>query len=406
MSKTFLGGTLQQVVMGLFAALIFIMAVEASQLGFGGGFQGFGFFGWDDHGGLGWHSATIVDHDGVTKVRLHEDGCKIQLEKEGDVTFSDDETDIASLAAGSRLDLEMRGCGDKFELEARPGVGKPELKVKLDGKDAAWDATSRARFHDALIYVFSTGFDAEGRVERLWQSGGAKAVLDAADNLRSDSAQRLYLSTLLAKEELSAADTVRLWQVAKKQLSSDYELAEMILQAPDRYSADPQVRQAFLAALHSLSSDYELQRSLDFVLTRESTDEPMIEELVQVAGDEISSDYELAQFLIQVAEKLPAGASLPPSLERALESLSSDYEMQRTLEAFVERQALPRADLQRLLEVARHGISSDYELASFLISVAKKQKSSEPWPQGVQAAIDSISSDYEQNRARAAYGTF
>ncbi len=42
--------------MGLVAALMFIMAVEASQLGFGGGDR---LFGWDDSGSLGWHSATI-----------------------------------------------------------------------------------------------------------------------------------------------------------------------------------------------------------------------------------------------------------------------------------------------------------------------------------------------------------
>ena len=84
MSKTLFGGTTQQVILGLVAALMFIMAVEASQLGLGGGFGGFGFFGWDDQGGLGWHAATYIDDDdGKIKVRVHQNGCRIQLEQQG-----------------------------------------------------------------------------------------------------------------------------------------------------------------------------------------------------------------------------------------------------------------------------------------------------------------------------------
>lgn len=403
MAKTLFGGATQQVFMGLVAALMFIMAIEASQFGFGGGLHG--FFGWDEKGSLGWHSASITEDDGRTRIRVREDGCKIELEQEGEVTFTGDERDFASLGPGARFELEVRGCGDKFELEASPGAagGSPLIAAKVGGKDAAWDEQTRERFHKALQLVFeTTGFDAAGRVERLYQQGGAAAVLAAAGKMQSDWAQRLFLQHLLGKESLTAAETVEVWKLAGRSLGSDHELAQMIQKAPERHSADPAVKAAKIDALRSLGSDYELGRTLDFLL-EQGADGENLDEMLAVAASKLSSDHEQAEFLQAVAEHLPAGAPLPASLDAALGTLSSDYELRRALDPFVERQGLSRADLERLLQVAIRGITSDYEMAELLTSVAQHQKSAEPWPPAVEKAIGDLASDYEQKRAREAF---
>lgn len=402
MGKTLFGGTTQQVAMGLVAALMFIMAVEASQLGFGGGF---GFFGWDDSGSLGWHSATITESDGVTKVRVHQRGCKIQLEQRGEIEFSEEENDFARLGPDASFEMEVRGCGDKLEVSAVPGVGAPVVTARLAGGDAVWNEKTRSRFHDALLLVFdTTGYDAEGRVERLFRRGGAPAVLAAAEKISSDWAQRVYLAALLAKDGLSTDDTVKTWNVAGRSLGSDYELAQLISDAPERHLGEPSVAAALVAALRSIDSDYELRRSMDSLLGRGAMATPgTLDDLLTVASAKINSDYELAELLIALAEKLPAGAALPQHLDRAFDTVNSDYELRRALTAYAERPGLSRADLERLLQSASSGLSSDYELAEFLRAVANYQKGAEPWPPGLQKAIDGISSDHERQRAREAF---
>ena len=403
MAKTLFGGTAQQVFMGLVAALMFIMAIEASRFGFGDGMHG--FFGWDDNGRIGWHSASVSDDNGVTRIRVREDGCKIELEQEGEVVFTADERDLASLGPGARFELEVRGCGDKFQLEASPGAagGPPAVVAKLGGQDVAWDEAARERFHKALQLIFeTTGFDAEGRVERLYQQGGAAAVLAAAGKMQSDWGQRIFLHQLLRKESLTVAETVEVWKLAGRSLGSDYELAQMIQEAPPRHAADPAVKAAKIDALRSIASDYELRRTFDFLLEQGATGKDL-EEMLEVAAGKLSSDYEQAEFLLAVAKHLPAGEPLPASLDGALGTLSSDYELRRALDPYIERPGLSRAELERLLQVAIRGISSDYEMAELLTSVAEHQKSAEPWPPAVQRAIDDLASDHDQRRAREAF---
>jgi hypothetical protein len=405
MAKTLFGGTAQQVFMGLVAALMFILAIEASQFGFsGGGLHG--FFGWDGKGSFGWHSASITDDDGVIRIQVREDGCRIRLEQEGAVVFTADERDFASLSPDAGFELEVRGCGDKFELKASPGatVGLPPvIAAKLGGKDAAWDEVTRERFHKALQLVFeTTGFDAEGRVERLYQSGGAAGVLAVAGKMQSDWGQRIYLHHLLGKESLTPAETAEVWKLAGRSLGSDYELAQMIIEAPPRHSADPAVKAAKIDALRSIASDYELRRSFDHLL-EQGVDGKDLDDMLSVAASKLSSDYEQAEFLQAVANNLPAGSPLPASLDAALGTLSSDYELRRALDPFLERPGLSRADLERLLQVANRGISSDYEMAELLVHVAEHQKGPEPWPPAVKLAIDGMASDYEQERAREAF---
>lgn len=403
MSKRLFGGTTQQIVLGLLAALMFIMAVEASQIGFGG-LTGYGFFGWDDHGALGWHAATsITERDGTTRVRVHEKGCRVLLEEQGEVKFTDDERDFASLGAGASFKMQVRGCGDKFSVEAKGGGAAPALTVEIDGDPAAWDETAKGRLHDALQLVFDrTDYNAAGRVDRLFRRGGAAGVLEAVDRMASDSAQRTYLATLLGKNELTVAETARVWQLAGDKLGSDYELAELILAAPARHATEPEVRTELLRALHSLGSDYELRRTLEYLIGRDGA--AYAGELIAVAGDKMSSDYDMAEFLIRAAGQLPAGAPLPASLEGALDSVNSDYELRRTLMAFVELPGLSRPDLDRLLKVASREISNDYEMTELLITVAQRQKSAEPWPPSVKEALARIASDHDEERAREALG--
>lgn len=403
MGKTRFGGTTQQVVMGLVAALMFIMAVEASQLGFGGGF---GFFGWDGEGNLGWHSATFTESDGMVRVRVNQGGCKLKLEQHGEVAFSDDERDFAAFGPGASFELLVKGCGDKLEVTATGGAaaGAPTVKAKLGGNDVPWDERARGHFHDALQLVFATGYDASGRVDRLFQRGGAAAVLAAAEKIGSDGAQRTYLEMLLGKDALSAEDAAKTWRLAGSSLGSDYELAQLVVDASARYFAEPPVRTAVAGALRSIGSDYELRRALETLLQQGAAADPQsADELLGIAADKITSDYEQAEFLGDFAERLPAGAPLPAKLDQALSSISSDYELRRTLTTYGERPGLRRADLDRLLEVAAAEISSDYELAELLISVARSQKGAEPWPPGLEKAIGSISSDHEELRARQAF---
>src|SRR5262245_46294956 len=136
MNKALVGGSVRQVVFGLGAALLFVLAIEAAQLGMGG----FGFFGWDGFN-FGWHGASITERNGRLSVVVRDQGCKLKVKSHGEISLNDAEDEIVAVSPNGYFELEEEGCGPDLELEAKPG---PQVTVKIDGKPAAYDAATRA----------------------------------------------------------------------------------------------------------------------------------------------------------------------------------------------------------------------------------------------------------------------
>lgn len=390
MSQSIIAGSLRQIVLGLGGALLFILAIEAAQLGTGG----FGFFGWDGHS-FGFHGASISEEDGKLSMVVRDQGCTVKVKSEGEVELNEAEDAIARVAAGGFFHLTEDGCGPDLELDARPG---PVVKIEIDGKTVAADAAeTRERVHQALLRVWRwSGWQAEERIARLEKRGGLAAVLDETAQIATDHGQRVYLGHLLGREGLDDATVARIWQIASQDLGGDYELSQLVLNARPANLRGAEL----LRALESIGSDYEMQQALDHIVAHTKPDAEMLAGLLRVAQD-ISSDYEQSQFLIRVAGSGVLGAQPPGELDRVLRSISSDYEQRQAIEAFLKNPGLDRDFLTRLLEVATAGISSDYELRQLLETMTRHQERGQGWPAAADRAVDSIGARHERDQARA-----
>lgn len=397
MSKAILGGSVRQVVFGLGAALLFIVAIEAAQLGMGG----FGFLGWDGSS-FGWHGASITEKDGKLSVTVRDEGCTLKVKSRGEITVNEAEDEIVAMSRDGHFQLDERGCGPDLELEALPGqqTAGPRVTVKIDGKTAAYDAATRERVHQSLLRVWRwSGWQAKDRLARLEKRGGLEAVLNEAAEIRTDYGQAIYLSHLLARPNLDDATVNRIWRTAAEGISGDYEMSRLVIEAdPANLRGRPELK----GALATISSDYELGQALEHVLEHASPDEATLRALLE-ASREISADYEQSQFLQKVAKLQKIGSAPPAELDAALRTISADYEQSQTIQAFLESPGLDRDFIERLIDVAADGISADYELGQVLESLAEhQQRGAEGWPPAVDRAIDSISSRYERDEARQA----
>jgi beta-lactamase regulating signal transducer with metallopeptidase domain len=131
------------------------------------------------------------------------------------------------------------------------------------------------------------------------------------------------------------------------------------------------------------------------------TPDQYLQVMTQAATEMRSSDYELAQLLIAIADKLPGDDASRGAYFRAAGSIDSDYELRRVYSAMLKRGAVSSQTLAALLENTA-SIESDYELTQLLRQIIAQQPLDERNRAAFFRAVGTISSDYEKRRVLSA----
>src|SRR5258705_46346 len=155
--------------------------------------------------------------------------------------------------------------------------------------------------------------------------------------------------------------------------------------------------QGLIDELGQLSCDHRRRIYYQAAVESGKLDAAGYERLVTLAGQTISSDYELAEFLIAVAKTQPLTERMQVGFVTAAKSISSDYERHRVLTAALSRPGLTPAIEAGMLDAAGD-ISSDYELATLLVEVNDARAIDEAVRPAFFKAANSLQSDYEHRR--------
>ncbi len=343
------------------------------------------------------HTSTSVENDDVS-ISFTLGSCTVKLSSVGKFEFNDDFTDIASVANDGQVVVEVDyGARDRRVTFRRGSGGTLERIYKVDGDVRPYDVDAKSWFSQTLTYLFRrTGFMAEERSRWLLQTRGVQGLLDEIAHLESDYARRQYYQTALASGRLDVASYQRIIDVAGKTISSDYELAELLIAVSKAQPLTEQMQAGFVTAAKSIESDYERHRVLTAALSRKDLT-PGVEAAMLDAAGGIDSDYELATLLIELNEARPIDEAVRPAFFKAANTLQSDYEHRRVLNAVVKREGTSPAMLADVLNSAKT-ISSDYELAELLSAVGGSYTLDDALRPAFFAAANTLNSDYEHGR--------
>jgi hypothetical protein len=99
-----------------------------------------------------------------------------------------------------------------------------------------------------LEAVRQSGFDAERRVARLYQKGGASAVFEEVSLIKSDYAKGVYLRELMKSLELDSASVERVVTKAAREMKSDYEKRQVLSMVAEKYLDDQNVLSELITA--------------------------------------------------------------------------------------------------------------------------------------------------------------
>jgi beta-lactamase regulating signal transducer with metallopeptidase domain len=168
-----------------------------------------------------------------------------------------------------------------------------------------------------------------------------------------------------------------------------------------RWILDTRGIQGLIDEFGELSGDYTRRIYYQAAVESGKLDAAGYERLVTLAGQTISSDYELAEFLIAVSKTQPLTERMQAGFVTAAKSISSDYERHRVLTAALSRPGLTPAMEAGMLDAAAD-ITSDYELATLLIEVNDARAIDEAVRPAFFKAASSLQSDYEHRRVLSA----
>ena len=338
------------------------------------------------------HTSTSIENDDVT-ISFTLGNCTIKLSSVGKFEFNDDFTDIASVANGGQVVVDVDYGAHDRRLTVRPG----ERIYKVDGDVRPFDAEAKSWFSETMTYLFRrTGYMAEERARWILNHRGIQGLIDELGQLSGDYTRRIYYQAAVESGKLDPAGYERLVTLAGQTISSDYELAEFLIAVSKTQPLTERMQAGFVTAAKSINSDYERHRVLAAALSRSGLTPAIEAGMLDAAGD-ISSDYELATLLIEVNAARPIDEAVRPAFFKAANSLQSDYEHRRVLDAVVARQGTPPAMLADVLTSAK-SIGSDYELAELLSKVGGSYVLDDALRPAFFAATSNLSSDYEHGR--------
>ena len=150
--------------------------------------------------------------------------------------------------------------------------------------------------------------------------------------------------------------------------------------------------------IENLSGDYVRALYFQRLIERANLSPSEVGKTLDLAGRDIRSDYELARTIIAVSDKygLP-DEDIRAAFLKAVNSLSSDYERNRSLFVLLSRSDLSPREASAILQSASV-LKSDYELARTLVAMTEKKLISPSLHALYLEDAAKLSSDYERSR--------
>lgn len=323
-----------------------------------------------------------------------------RAEMRGDVSVTDDDADLR-LGPDSYALLLQETNGVERQLEARTDASGHETRTyTVDDKERPSSEAAAWLQATLLGVVRETGFAADKRVERLWRSGGAQAVLNEVDQIPGEGVKRIYLMDMLRRGELRRAD---LEQLARRvsRFKSDGE-KRIVLNAVTEQREAPV--DDILQAARTISSDGETRIVLNRVLERTSLDARQSAMLLDITQN-IQSDGERRIVLNSAVRRVPLDDSaVRAAFFKSVDGINSAGERRIVLSSVLDRDSLAKPTFIALLHSAA-GMDSGGEKAIVLERAAHR---SELRDSDIRAAFNdaakTISSRGEYERVMRAVG--
>jgi hypothetical protein len=364
-------------------------------------------------------------HHGNTMIINNGDG-DMSIYYTGEIKFNDAENGIESMTP----DSYMHYTKNNRKLEADCNYhGEIKYQLSDDGRVLNVNDEEGKKFMAfAIRDMINAGFDAKGRMERLYRKGGNAAILGEVDNLQSDFVKAQYLDFLITSDSISPHDIRLAIKKSGASVGSDFEKGNLLNKVPARYLKDSLISMTWFEAVRTIGSDFEKSNALKYI-AREHLTIDQFDNLVDVsqtmgsdfeksnvlkvlidkssfadtnliktldAVNQIGSDFEKVNLIRMITEKTKPGAANFDRLIDATEHIGSDFDKGNLVKDLIRPGIPAGADFDKLMSVIDH-IGGDFDKINLLKDVAGKNiQNEQQWISIINSAGE-ISSDFDKS---------
>lgn len=346
------------------------------------------------------YNISSRSNESVWQVHWSTNGCALVIQARGDVEWNDDLTDVRTLSPGGSIAIEEDDGRTVRRYVVRSRNGTLERTYTVDDDARPFDDMARAWLGQVLVALDRrTAFAAEVRLPRILEREGVDGALREIERVEGDYAQRVYYSKLLALRELNAGELQRALAASARSIESDYEMAELLIALARERSFDAGAYPAYVDALGTIASAYELRRAASVMLARDDLPAAAVRGILQAAAA-IDSDYEKAELLVTMGRRYAIDAETRPIYAEGLRSIRGAHERRRVMDVILSGSTLDSATLRALVAATRD-MRGDYELAEVLLRLGRSGAATLA-AEEYFAAARQIRGDYEKSRVLSA----
>jgi beta-lactamase regulating signal transducer with metallopeptidase domain len=348
-------------------------------------------------------SATVIDNDSHMKASVRNGDCEITLEREGEVRFNRDFTDITAVDGDGWVSIYDKGGSTTHKLRIERGAGGSLTRTwYVNGTKQPYDSAAAGWLASALEQLDRyTNFSNGARMAVVYRERGVNGVLDEAASTSSDYTKRSDVERLLKMAKLDQQQTERVLGFVGSDMSGDYDKSQLLQVLLKQGLITPALQSKFITAAATISGDYERRQVLT-ALVQNGGLTGASQTAVYNAALHISSDYDMRELLVEVVKKYGLSKETAPAFLAAAERISSDYDMRTLLTTVLDDQpGLDPSIIDSFIDLGTKRISSDYDKAEFFITVAQKAPQTEAERERIAKAAESINSESDYGRVLA-----
>jgi len=328
-----------------------------------------------------------------SNMKISSDNFIEEIKYSGKFQISDDEMSFKSISPGGYFKFRKNDTVVKAESNIR---GTIDYDI-YDGKSQiSPDGAGRALIAEAVKEMIAWGFDAEPRMERIYQKEGARGLLREVDNVKTDQVKILYLNRLFGIDSL-LPELLPIIINKVGSMGSDQDKMMFLSRINSEQLKNPQTDSAYFALVERIGSDMEKANALQHLLKQDSLSDSMTYKIL-VIGSGMGSDMDKANIFNQLIEKKLLHGSLTENLLYYISLMGSDMDKVNIYNKLISENELTENEWVVLVEKIP-SLGSDMDKTNLLVEIAKKMPRTESVKAAYGKAAKSIRNDSDYGRA-------
>ena len=314
----------------------------------------------------------------------------------GKFQLSDDESGFKSISPGGYFKFRLNDVKVKAQSDMR---GEIEYDI-FDGKnDLPLNDGGKILLTKAIKEMIYWGYDAEARMERVYQKGGSQALLREIDSVKGDPVKILYLKRLFLIDSLPS-ETQELIVKKVKSLGSDMDKTQFLNQIiPSRFN-NPSVSVACFDIIKGMGSDMDKMNALNHIIDQDSLSAGSIATILNL-GNGMGSDMDKSNLYGKLIDKGLIKDSLFDSLSLHISKMGSDMDKVNLFHKMLG--IAPITENQWIILISQsESLGSDMDKANMLTVFAKKMPKTDLVKVAYEKAAKTIGNDNDYGRVMRA----